>query len=114
MIRKGLLIAGLSLAVSGCIGEEKQAEVWPRSGDVIYAAEMHVYCDGSRDLRFIGPFRDMEQGKAAASNLREDSLESGGGAAEYNVNFWMVRRYVQGASGNPRIQRANTKSLSCV
>jgi len=114
MIRKALLIAGLSLTVSACIGEEKDADLWPRSGDVIYAAEMHVYCDGSRDLRFIGPFRDMEQGKAAASNLREDSLETGGGAEEYNVNFWMVRRYVQGASGNPRIERAKRESLDCV
>ena len=113
MLRKGLMIVGVSLMASGCIGEDKQADNWPRYGDIIYAAEMHVYCEGSRDLRFVGPFRDMEQGKSAASRLRDDTLEEKATAGDYRVNFWMVRRYVQGADSNPRIQRPETKALGC-
>lgn len=114
MIRKAAMFAGAALMLTACIGEEEKAEIWPRQGDIIYAAEMHVYCNGDRDLRFVGPYRDMEQGKAAAGNLRQDSLEQGGGVAEYNVKLWMVRRYVQGASGNPRIKKPSVNALSCV
>lgn len=114
MIRKGAIFAGMALMLSACIGDEDQAELWPRQGDVIYAAEIHVYCNGDRDLRFVGPFRDMEQGKATAGSLREDSLETGGGVPDYNVKVWMVRRYVQGASGNPRINKPKVSALSCV
>ncbi|WP_455372957.1 hypothetical protein [Limibacillus halophilus] len=114
MIRKAALLTGAALMLSACIGEEEKAEIWPRQGDVIYAAEIHVYCNGDRDLRFVGPFRDMDQGKSAAGSLREDSLEKGGGVSEYNVKVWMVRRYIQGASNNPRIAKPNVNALSCV
>lgn len=113
MVKKGFMLVGAAMLLSACIGEKKEAKIWPRSGDVIYAAEMHVYCAGDRDLRFIGPFRDMEEGKKSAQSLRSKTLEEVGGQ-DYRVNFWMVRRYVHGANDTPRIQRAKVDALSCV
>ena len=133
MLRKGVLVAGLALMVSACIGEEDQAEIWPRRGDVIYAAEMHVYCDGSRDLRFVGVMLEVLGPRLAAQGTAGPTLAPGQNKADYLAEGIYVAlvttlsglaiairdaletlENVQGASGNPRIERAATQSLDCV